>query len=213
MKTDKKHNEGVIFKNYIELRIENDKALNRLKLDQNIKKSNLIQMVKSLKIISISKINYFIKMHKHRINSDNIQQITQEAYISLMESFVYSNIYYVNKKDIIINYITQIYIMQLEVKKLINMHNRSIKKYIIENNINTYRVAIYVTMYQKIKSDLQYYSKYCRDIEDFEIYKQEKEGISSFLEEIFLVEVDRINQERFIKQQKEQLCIDNIFGV
>ena len=68
----------------------------------------------------MQKIDFNISLYKNNIkNTDDLDEFSLKVYNSLVLSFERSNdIYYINNKDVIINYITKIYKMRIEQSEL-----------------------------------------------------------------------------------------------
>ena len=193
---------GEVTLEYFRLRKSNDKRITELKSVQKDEKSKLIYDMKQLNNISLQKIDYNVSMYKANIKEENdIINISNKAYESMLNSFDYNNrIYYENKKEHIINYISKIYKMRLEMKNLNKELSSILSKFVKDNNIKQHKLANMVSSYQEIKNDLKFFDKYCNNIEDFKLNQIEKELIASFHEEFFLEGVSEIESKRTLNK-------------
>lgn len=179
---------GEVTISYFKLRKSNDKRISDLKSVHKDEKSKIIYDMKQLNNISLQKIDYNVSMYKNDVKEENdIYDISNKAYDSMLNSFEYYNRrYYENKKEAIIDYISKIYKMKLEMSKLNKDLSSNLSKFVKDNNIKQHKLANMVSSYQEIKNDLKFFDKYCNNIEDFKSNQLEKELTSSFNEEFFL---------------------------
>jgi hypothetical protein len=205
---------GEVAREYFKLRISNDKKLSTLKSVHNDEKSKFKKILKQLTLISIQKIDFNISSYKDNVKtSDDIHKISNEIYDVILNTFDGSNrIYYENSKEHIINYINSVYKCRIEMKKLNAELCSIINVFVKDNNIKRHKLSQFVSLYQDIKKDLQFYSTYCNDIEDFKNFQTEKEELLTFAEEIFLEEVNKINSKRdldnIVNENNEQKDLD-----
>lgn len=192
---------GEVAKEYFKLRKTNDKRISNLKSVHKDKKLNLIYDIKQLKNVSIQKIDYNITLYKSSVKENNIFDISNKVYLSLINTFEYNiSKYYINNKEVIINYIIEVYKMQLQIIELNKELNSTINQFIKDNNISKYRLARLVTTYKTIKNDLQFYKKYCFDIEQFKQLQSKDDEITTFIEEFFLECVHEIESKRTLNE-------------
>ena len=95
--------------------------------------------------------------------------------------------------------------LNAELRGIINI-------FVKNNNIKQHKLAQLVSLYQNIKKELQFYSFYCNDIEDYKYFQTEKDELLPFAEEVFLEEVCKINSKReldkMVDKHKEQKDLD-----
>jgi histone H3/H4 len=202
-----RNNSDEVLKEYFKLRISNDKRIDNLKSVHGDMKKSAQQKIKDLKNISISKINFNVTMYKSNIKEDNISIISLKAYEALIGSFDNNNyIYYENNKEQILNYIKEMYKIHIEFKNLNKELNSIINIFVKNNNIKQHKLAQFVSLYQEMKRDLNFYSNYCDNIEEFNKFQEEKNKLSSSIKEIFLDEVNKIESIRILnKMCKEKI--------
>lgn len=87
-------------------------------------------------------------------------------------------------------------IEQSELNKRLNIELEDFKK---QNDIKSVQSAYLVTQYKELKLNLELYTKYCYNINDFKTYLAEKHELSSIVEEFFLNEVKNIDSKRDLK--------------
>ena len=68
-----------------------------------------------------------------------------------------------------------------------------------QNDIKSLQSAYLAAQYKELKLNLELYTKYCYNINDFKTYLSEKHELSSIVEEFFLNEVKNINSNRDLK--------------
>ena len=209
---NKSHNSEEVLKEYFKLRISNDKRIDNLKSVHNDMKKSAQQKIKDLKNISIKKINFNVTMYKSNIKEDNISIISLKVFEALIGSFDNNNyIYYENNKEQILNYIKEINKIQSELKSLNKELNSIINTFVKNNNIKTHKLSHFVSLYQEMKKDLNFYSNYCDNIEEFNKFQEEKNKLSSSIKEIFLDEVNKIESIRILnKMCKEKIEEDDL---
>lgn len=196
---NKSHNiSGEVIKEYFRLRISNDKRLATLKSVHADEKLKYKQIIKQIPLVSIQKIDFNITAYKDNVkNSDDIIDISNEVYNVIVDKFECSSkIYYENNQEHILNYIISIYKSRIEMKNLNAELCSIINIFVKDNNIKQHKLAQFVSLYQEMKKDLQFYSNYCNNIEDFKTFQSEKEELSTFVEEIFLEEICIIESKR-----------------
>lgn len=192
---------GEVTLEYFRLRKSNDKRIAELKSVQKDEKSKLIYDMKQLKNVSLQKIDYNVSIYKADVKEENVISFSNKAYESMINTFDYNiSKYYDSNKEIIIDYISKIYKMQLEMKKLNKELSFILSKFVKDNNINTYRLARLVKSYQEIKNDLKIYDKFCSNIEDFKKLQFKEDKIISFHEEFFLEEINEIEAKRTLNK-------------
>lgn len=209
---NKSHNSEEVLKEYFKLRISNDKRIDNLKSVHNDMKKSAQQKIKDLKNISIKKINFNVTMYKSNIKEDNISIISLKVFEALIGSFDNNNyIYYENNKEQILNYIKEIYKIHNELKSLNKELNSIINTFVKNNNIKTHKLSHFVSLYQEMKKDLNFYSNYCDNIEEFNKFQEEKNKLCSSIKEIFLEEVNKIESNRILnKMCKEKIEEDDL---
>lgn len=185
-----------IIKDYIKLRFKNDSTVTELKKEHAKQKSHLIYNLKQIHLVSIQKINFHITLYKNELNDDNIEEISNKTFDSLINSFgTNCDIYYRNNKDKILYYISECYRMILEVNMLIKGFNTELNNFIKINNINKYSLVKYVSIYNDLKTDIVIYTEYCKNIDEFNSYKA-KHSIDGIKEQLFLEEIELIDKRR-----------------
>lgn len=124
----------------------------------------------------------------------------------MLEDFSHNNsIYYINNKDTIINYMTQIYKLNLEKKMLMLELNGVLNEFISSNNIKSHVLAVLVTSYQELKRELKVCAEFNNNLEEYLKYRNIKDDISTFVEKVFLEEV----QNNKNKDLLNKICSDN----
>lgn len=185
-----------IIKNYIKLRFTNDSIVTELKKEHNKRKAELSYCIKQIHLVSIQKINFHITSYKNKLNDNNVEEISNKTFNSLITSFEGSNkIYYENNKTHILNYISECYRMIVEVNRIIKGLTIELSKFIKTNNINKYSLVKYVSIYNDLKSDISIYTQHCENIDEFNLYKA-KYSTDGIKEQIFLEEIKLINKGR-----------------
>jgi hypothetical protein len=187
-------NKFKVTREYFELRLRNDEQLSNLKILHNKQKTELNYNIKMLRTISKQKIDFNVSLYKDNVkNRNDIKIISDKVYNDLIMSFERSNnIYYVNNKEAIMNYIITLYTIKVEMDELNKSLNENICDFKKQNNIKSAQSAYLISQYKELKTNLDIYSKCCHNINDLKSYLAEKEELSSIVEEIFLNEVKNI---------------------
>lgn len=208
--TDSKY---VVARNYLTLRLNNDKELSKLKTIHSKQKSELSYCIKQIKNISIQKIDFNICLYKENIKDNNIDEISDKTFKSLISSFEYNcDTHYIINKDIILNYIKSLFKIKIEVINLNKGLTLKLNNFIKDNNINKYNLVKLVSLYQEVKRNISVYKNSCDTLNDFKLYQSEKDELSIISEELFLTEVKYINSKRdldkIVNETNEQKDLD-----
>lgn len=198
---------GEVSEKYFKLRLDNDKKLSLLSSTHNDLKNKERSIIANLNLISLKRIDYFIKNSKKNVKDEcDIQTTANYAFSKMLEDFSHNNsIYYINNKDTIINYMTQIYKLNLEKKKFMLELNGILNEFITVNNIKSHVLAVLVTSYQELKRELKVCADFNNNLEEYLKYRNIKDDISTFVEKVFLEEV----QNNRNKDILNKICSDN----
>lgn len=128
MKTNRKEN----IKAYLLFRLSVEKTIDNLKEDIKNRINPIKSKISETKNVSVQKINFYITLFKPNFKKDNIQD---EIFKTLIESFEYSPQAYIDNEIIIKNYIKVSIETQLELARLRASVRAEIKEY-KENNKN-----------------------------------------------------------------------------
>ena len=129
MKTNRKEN----IRAYLLFRLSVEKTIDMLKEDIKNRINTVKHKISETKNVSLQKINFYITLFKPNFKKDNIQD---EIFKTLIESFEYSPQTYIDNETIIKDYIKVNIETQLELAKLRASVRAEIKEY-KENNKNT----------------------------------------------------------------------------
>lgn len=198
---------GEVAEEYFKLRLSNDKQISQLKIVHNSIKIKEKLIITQLNLISIKRIDYFIKNSKNNVKEESdIQSTAVYAFTKMLEDFDYNNsIYYENNRDKIINYMIQMYKLKLEMSDLNIKLRTTVTQFIEINNIKSHTLAAMVTLYQDIKRGLKVYSDF-NNIDEYKKYHSIKEEISTFAEKVFLEEVENVINKKLL----DKMCADNM---
>ena len=187
-----------VTREYFELRLQQEDKLSKLSQIQSEQINANKTKLKMIKNISMEKIHKFSVKYKKAVSSDNVDKIIKMTFEDLISEFDYNCIHhYENNKDIIVNYINEVFklhLYALATKKALKVELKSFSR-----NISSALLIQLVSEYNIFKRNIEVAMKLDYNLEEFKSHLEEQQTLEPIITEIFLKHLECIRNKNYIK--------------
>lgn len=207
---EKVSNYNHIKSEYFKLRIQQEdklSTLSKIQSDQIIVNKNKLKMIKN---ISMEKIHKYAVKYKKVVSSENTERTINMTFEDLLSEFDYNCAHhYENNKDIILNYISEIFNLHLYMMKIKKELKAELKSF--NRNISSALLIQLVSEYNIFKRNVEVITGLDYNIEEFKLHLKQQETLEPIITEIFIDHIERLRNKKYIKDvEKENNMISNI---
>lgn len=199
-----------VTREYFKLRIQQEdklSTLSKIQSEQIIVNKNKLKLIKN---ISMEKIHKYAVKYKKLVSSENTERIINMTFEDILSEFDYNCAHhYVNNKDIILNYISEIFNLHLYMMKIKKELKAELKSF--NRNISSALSIQLVSEYNIFKRNVEVITRLDYNIEEFKLHLKQQETLEPIITEIFIYHIERLRNKKHIKDvEKENNMISNI---